>query len=76
MLVGFLYLIYWTKKKQSTRIINVRNHQKNNINDMREKNINEILDKINALGWDALSDEDKEYLEKESKHNHFNDSPS
>ena len=51
-------------------IINMHERRQNNIDNIREKNINEILDKINNLGWDALSDEDKEYLEKESKNNH------
>ena len=35
-----------------------------------------ILDKINDVGWDALADEDKEYLNKESKNNHFDEPPN
>ena len=71
-----LYLIYWTKKKQSMKIIKLHKHKKNNSTKIREKNVNEILDKINDVGWDSLTDEDKEYLNKESKNNHFDEPPN
>ena len=68
MIVGLGYLLYWKNQKKSMRIIKTTQQNSNLEHDLRKKHIDEILDKVNALGWDALSKEDKEYLQKESEH--------
>ena len=68
MIVGLGYLLYWKNQKKSMRIIKTTQQNSNLEHDLRKKHIDEILDKVNAFGWDALSKEDKEYLQKESEH--------
>jgi len=75
IIMAFLYLFYWTNQKQSMRIIKTRKREKNDINKVREKNINKILDKMNDVGWDNLTNKEKEYLQHESQKNHFNQTP-
>ena len=75
IIMAFLYLFYWTNQKQSMRIIKTRKREKNDVNTVREKNINKILDKMNDVGWDNLTNKEKEYLQHESQKNHFNQTP-
>ena len=76
MIMAFLYLFYWTKQKQKMRIIKTRKYKTTQKNQIREQNINKILDKINDEGWESLTDEEKQYLQQESQNNHFNQNPN
>ena len=77
MLVGWVYLKYWnhfyklkslfqhTPKKPLSRTMSNENDEK--IEYYRKK-IDELLDKINRVGYLKLSDEEKELLEEGSKY--------
>jgi len=78
MIVGLGYLVYMknTKKIMAINKLN-ENIKKNKENDeLRKKHLNDILDKINDLGWESLTEEDKQYLKKESKNYNFNEPPN
>jgi len=74
MLVGAGYLFYEYKLKKIINTLILTNRKKSNHlkikrtakYEMKKKYINDILDKINNSGWEALSDEEKQYLKKES----------
>ena len=76
MVMAFLYLFYWMKQRQKMRIIKTRKHQSTHVNQIRENNINKILDKMNDEGWESLTDEEKQYLQRESQNSHFDQNPN
>lgn len=76
MLMGLIYLIYWKNQKKSMRIIYTNQQSQNTDQQITENHLNDILDKMNEIGWDALSDEDKEFLQNESKNYNYNEPPN
>ena len=76
MITGLGYLIYWKNQRQSMRIVKTKNRNKPSEEELRKKHINEILDKANDLGWETLTDEEKQYLKNESKNYNFNEPPN
>ena len=73
MLVSASYLLYQYKLKKQTK--GPRLYKKTGQQDEKDntikKHMNDILDRMNDFGWESLSEEDKEYLQKKSKH--YND---
>ena len=65
IIMGILYLQYWTHLRQSKKIIKL--HKDSNQNTHIKKEVDEILDKIQDIGWGQLSEYEKELLKKHSK---------
>jgi len=76
MVVGFLYLRLdwrlsrlWSSLKTKTKRSTMRLHKKEDHDDKDfKKRIDEILDKINEVGYKNLTDEEKEILKRASKY--------
>jgi len=77
MIIGLGYLLYEYKFKK--KIKGPRLYQKKEESDeydLNKKHMNNILDKINNLGWEALSEEDKQYLKNESQNYYDSNKPN
>ena len=74
MIIGVGYLLYEYRLKKGPRLY--RPKKKFDEYDLKKKQIDDILDKINDLGWEALSEEDKQYLQKESKNYYDRNKPN
>ena len=67
IIIGFIYLQYWVSEKKSKKIIKINSDQLKNDDVFetrmnRQKQMDKILDRVTEVGWDGLSDEDKEFL--------------
>ena len=67
IIIGFIYLQYWASEKKSKKIIKINSDQLKNDDVFetrmnRQKQMDKILDRVTEVGWDGLSDEDKEFL--------------
>ena len=67
LIIGFLYLKYWAHHKKSEKIIKLHNNDIFTDRMNKQKEMNKILDKVTNVGWDGLSNEDKEFLKEQSK---------
>jgi len=65
IIMGILYLQYWTHLQRSKKILKL--HKDNDQNTNIKKEVDEILDKIQNIGWGQLSEYEKELLKKHSK---------
>jgi membrane associated rhomboid family serine protease len=75
MLVGYIYLKYWDhfyKIKSKLQSTQKKSKPTSNTSDQRveeyRRRVDELLDKINRVGYLNLSDDEKEELEKVSKY--------
>ena len=77
IIIGLLYLKYWASIKKSKKILkfeksddifSARMH--------RQKQVDQILDKVTDVGWDGLSDEDKEFLKHQSENHYDTNNPN
>ena len=76
IIVGLLYLKYWTHIKQSKKIIKLHQDKNQHPNIDIQKQVDGILDKIKDIGWSRLSDEEKETLKNHSKTYHDINNPN
>ena len=76
MITGLGYLVYWKNQKQIKNKIQFNQNNKNEENELRKNQVDEILDKANSLGCEALTTEDQEFLQKESKYYYDTNKPN
>ena len=74
MISGIIYLWAWKNKKKSVKTMNI--HRSETQEKTTKQTINEILDKINELGWESLTEEERQFLKKESQNYNFNEPPN
>ena len=67
IIVGLLYLKYWATEKKSTKIIKLNNDDIFSARMDRQKHMDKILDKVTDVGWEGLSDDDKNFLKRQSE---------
>ena len=60
---SFIFNIFKKSKKKENKIININFNNTSN-KDLKQKKIDEILDKISSSGYDSLSQKEKDFLFK------------
>ena len=76
IIVGIVYLQYWTHQKQSEKILKLHDNDIFTERMNRQKKMDQILDKVIDVGWDGLSREDKDFLKEQSGNYRDNENPN
>lgn len=76
LIIGLIYLKYWAANKRSKKILKLNNDDIFTIRMNRQKQMDRILDRVTDVGWDGISDEEKEFLKKNSGNYYDSNNPN
>ena len=76
LIIGLIYLKYWAANKKSKKILKLNNDDIFTIRMNRQKQMDRILDRVTDVGWDGISDEEKEFLKKNSGNYYDSNNPN
>ena len=76
LIIGLIYLKYWAANKRSKKILKLNDDDIFTIRMNRQKQMDRILDRVTDVGWDGITDEEKEFLKKNSGNYYDSNNPN